>query len=231
MQEKIWIWGKHTIESIVKNNTRKIFKILSIKQNFDWINSFNLHIPIELCERRDLDKSFGEHHQGICMLVSQVYFFSLKEWLALQNERSFLLACDLIEDPHNLGAVVRSCAAFGVDGLLVTKIKRAPFNGSLAKSAAGGLELVKIIEVANLANALRVLSDNGFFVLGLDENGSLTWPKAERSVLVLGQEGLGLRELTKKCCDVTIKIDTLSEFSTLNVSVAAGISIAKLLGK
>jgi len=225
----IWLWGWHVLTSIIENNSRKIKKILILEKHYEKVKKIINNVQIEFASENTLNKMFGLNHQGVAIYVEQIKFWELNEWIEKQNHKSFLIACDLIEDPHNLGAIIRTGAAFGANGLLITKKKSAPFLGSLAKSAAGGLEFLDIIQVSNLVNSLQKLQQNNFHVYGLDERGNNIWNKKDKCVLVLGQEGNGLRQLTKKTCDDTISINTKKNFGVLNVSVAAGIAISRLL--
>lgn len=228
----IWVWGWHVFEAILKNKSRKIFKIQILPKYEKKIMEFNLKsIPIEKVDQKYLDKFYGKNHQGIALQVSQIKFLTLKEWIDKQNENSLLVACDLLEDPHNLGAIIRTARALGVDGVLVTERKSAPFNGSLVKATAGALESFDVISVVNLANSLDVLKKFGYIIYGLDHRGVSNWKPNKKNVLVLGQEGNGLRSLTKQKCDSIISIQTKDDFSVLNVSVAAGIIISKFCSK
>ncbi|WP_342262209.1 23S rRNA (guanosine(2251)-2'-O)-methyltransferase RlmB [Alphaproteobacteria bacterium endosymbiont of Tiliacea citrago] len=232
----LWVWGWHVLESITKNRSRKIFKIQLLMQNKEKVenllrNSQNFQkTQIEIVDNNFLNKKYGSQHQGIAMQVSQINFFSLKDWTNKQERKSFLIACDLLNDPHNLGAIIRTCKALGANGILVTNNKSAPFNGALVKATAGALESFDVIMVTNLATSLMFLKKEGFIIYGLDHRGESHWEKADRSVVVVGQEGAGLRDLTKKRCDYTIRIRTKEDFSVLNVSVASGIIVSKFLG-
>ena len=204
----VWIWGNHATKSLIKNRKRKIIKARMLYTKLEEYGKLIEKNKIEIVERKILDQMFGQQHQGIAIVAEQLEFLSLEDWLKKQEQKSLLIACDLIEDPHNLGAIIRTATAFGANGLLVTKTKTAPFEGVLAKSAAGALELLPIIKVSNLACALTRLKKEDFYILGLDENGESNWPIVSRKVLVLGQEGSGLRQLTKRTCDAIISIDT-----------------------
>lgn len=227
----IWVWGWHVFEAIINNKSRKIFKVQILKKYEEKALDIlgNIDPLIEIVDQRYLDKNYGNNHQGIAMQVSQIEFLSLKDWVKKQGKKSFLVACDLLEDTHNLGAIIRTSRALGANGILVTKKKTAPFNGHLVKATAGGLESFDVVQVANLANSLDFLKEEGYTIYGLDHRGSSEWKPQDRSVVVLGQEGNGMRTLTKKKCDVIISIHTQRDFSVLNVSVAAGIIISKFL--
>lgn len=227
----IWIWGWHVLEAIIKNRSRKIFRIQTLKKYEEKIFDIlgDMYTSIEIVDKNHLDINYGKNHQGIAMQVSQINFLLLKDWLKKQGEKSVLIACDLLEDTHNLGAIIRTSRALGASGILVTKKKTAPFNGHLVKATAGGLESFDVIQVGNLATSLDFLRESGYTIYGLDHRGSKEWKVQDRSVIVLGQEGNGMRYLTKKKCDSIISIHTQKDFSVLNVSVAAGIIISKFL--
>lgn len=227
---RVWIWGWHAVNAILLRRSRKIFAIYALNQHFSKISAMT-SLKISVVSLGKMNDMFGRNHQGIAIYVEQIKFWDLNTWLEAQPAKSTLIACDLIEDPHNLGAIIRTAAAFSACGILVTKLKSAPFEGVLSKSAAGGLEFIPIIAVANLATSLKVLQKNGYMVYGLDEGGLMQWDISERNVIVLGQEGRGLRDLTRRSCDVIIGIDTNEEFPTLNVSVAAGIAVSRFLDR
>lgn len=232
--ETIWLYGWHVFESVVNSNSRKIKKIVTTEKNLIKIEKYlkGKNIDVEITNLNSINRFFGHNeHQGIAFLTEQIRFFSLKEWISTQKNSSFLIASDLIQDCHNLGAIIRTAKAFDVSGLLVVNKNSAPFNAALAKSAAGALENFPIIEVSNLSTSLNVLKDNGYKVYGLDQNGKSEWKKSEKIVLVLGQEGSGLRDLTKKTCDDIISINTSENFQVLNVSIASAIAIYEFLGK
>lgn len=249
MQKNIWIWGKHAVFNALKKRAKFVQKIfLSTqmekqiviecqKHSID-LNKISQKAFIEIIPKIKMDQQFGPQHQGIAIQIEQIKFWNLNEWIETQGHISTLIACDIIEDPHNLGAIIRTAAAFKANGVLVTKDKQAPFEGTLAKSACGGIEFINIVQVVNLATALDVLKKENYIIYGLDENGSKNWPEKDknnnisnrnltnRNVIILGQEQNGLRALTKKRCDFIISIPTSPEFPTLNVSVSAGIALA-----
>lgn len=236
--EYVWLWGWHTVQAALKKRGGQVSKIYLTKEDKERSSFINSHTKIkpEIIPAKKMDALFGSSHQGIAIYIKQIKFWGLKEWLATNTGPANIVACDLLEDPRNLGAIIRTSAAFGVSAILVTNLKSAPFEGALAKSAAGALEYIPIIQVVNLSTALQVLQQNYFSVFGLDEGGQYDIADIEkvrntRNVIVLGQEGAGLRKLTKQNCDATISISTRKEFPTLNVSVAAGIAISRFLGK
>ncbi len=163
-------------------------------------------------------------HQGIALDVEPLPPVALDEI----DDAAMLLVLDQVTDPHNVGAALRSAAAFGASGLVMTERHSPPLHGVLAKSASGALDLVPVILVKNLAQSLAELGERGFLRVGLAEQGSealetasLTRPLA----LVLGAEGRGLRQLTRTHCDLVCRISTHSALASLNVSNAAAVAL------
>ena len=133
---------------------------------------------------------------------------------------------DGVEDPHNLGAVIRTAHAAGAGAVIVPERRAAGLTETVAKAAAGALEHLPVVQVVNISQTLRSLKDEGWFVYGLDEKGPLSydavdWP--DRTVVVMGAEGKGLHDLVKKNCDALVRIPMAGKIASLNVSVATGI--------
>jgi 23S rRNA (guanosine2251-2'-O)-methyltransferase len=162
-------------------------------------------------------------HQGV------VAFGAEKEYAELDDvaaKASMLVVLDGVEDPHNLGAIVRTAHAAGAGGVVIAERRAVGLTETVAKSAAGALEHLPVARVGNVNQTLRSLKDQGFFIYGIDERGetsfdSVNWP--ERSVIVLGAEGKGLHDLVRKNCDALIRIPMAGKIASLNVSVAAGV--------
>lgn len=254
MRNMVWIWGVHAVIAALENRIEKVEKIFITEKYrqkiYDILSKKRpgicqqkkedplSRISIEIIPMQKLDQLFGQNHQGIAIYIEQIKFWQLNEWITAQmQENSLLIACDLIEDPHNLGAIIRTAAAFNANGILITANKQAPFNGTLFKSAAGGIEHIPIVQVVNLATSLKVLQKEYYMIFGLDGTGVQDWQpflkknKINKNVLIFGQEGKGLRDLTKKSCDMLLAINTNENFPVLNVSVAAGVAIARFSGR
>jgi 23S rRNA (guanosine2251-2'-O)-methyltransferase len=175
---------------------------------------------------KDLDRMLGEDtvHQGILVEADPLPALALDD---LPDAR-LLVVLDQITDPHNVGAILRSAAAFGADGLVMTAHHSPPLDGALAKAASGGLEHVPVVLVPNLARALAQAGDLGFTCYGLDSGGSASldeMPAAGRVALVLGAEDRGLRRLTTEHCDAICALKTVGPVASLNVSNAAAIAL------
>jgi 23S rRNA (guanosine2251-2'-O)-methyltransferase len=150
------------------------------------------------------------------------------------SERALVLALDQITDPHNVGAIVRTAAGFGVEAIVTTARHSPTATGVLAKAASGGLEHVPFLVVRNLAEALITLGERGFRRVGLDSEGAVDLsevPATRPTILVLGAEGKGLRQRTRDCCDVVARLDMPGAIKSLNVSNAAAIALYALSGR
>ena len=166
-------------------------------------------------------------HQGLYLETDALPTLDLD---ALPDD-ALLLALDQVTDPHNVGAIVRTAAAFGATGIITTARHSPAFTGVLAKAASGGLEHVPLVVVRNLGDALLALGERGVRRIGLDSDGSvpLTEIRGQApTVLVLGAEGRGLRQRTRACCDVVVRLDLPGAIRSLNVSNAAAIALYAL---
>ncbi len=169
-------------------------------------------------------------HQGVVAFVRERSFLDLEDLLALPVRDGaggrFFLALDSVEDPHNLGALLRSADGAGVDGILVPERRSAPLTGTVAKTSAGASEHVRIARVTNLTRALEAMKKTGVWIIGLDERGTPDYTDfAFRGdcCLVLGSEGTGLHDLVKRTCDYLLRIPMAGSVSSLNVSVAGAV--------
>jgi 23S rRNA (guanosine2251-2'-O)-methyltransferase len=164
-------------------------------------------------------------HQGLLLEAEPLAPLDISEL----PERGFVVALDQVTDPHNVGAIVRTCAAFAVDALLTTERHSPEFSGLLAKAASGGLEHVPVCSVVNLSRALEELGEMGYWRVGLDSDAAEVFgakPLTRPLVLVLGAEDKGLRRLTREKCDVLARLELPGAIKSLNVSNACAIALA-----
>jgi len=180
--------------------------------------------PLRFEDRGALDRLAGvKSHQGVVALGAEKKYAQLEE---IAPAAELLVVLDGVEDPHNLGAIVRTAHAAGANAVIIAERRAAGLTETVAKAAAGALEHIPVVQVVNINQTLRELRDEGYFIYGLDEKGDLTynavnWP--ERTVIVMGAEGKGLHDLVKRNCDALVRIPMAGKIASLNVSVATGI--------
>lgn len=183
-------------------------------------------IPVRFEPRATLDRnSESSAHQGVVAVTGAYHYASLE---AVIPNAQMLVVLDGVEDPHNLGAIVRSAHAAGVSAILVPERRAAPMNDAASKAAAGALVHMPVVKIGNVAQTLESLKQQGFWIYGLDERGDYDYDKVEfiaPSVLVIGGEGHGIHQLVAKHCDFLVNIPLAGQISSLNVSVATGIAL------
>jgi 23S rRNA (guanosine2251-2'-O)-methyltransferase len=222
------IYGTHAVEAALANPRRKVRAIhatANAAQRVEHLLRGKLP-EIRTVSPKDLDRMLGEDtvHQGILIEAEPLDERAIDEL----GEARLLLVLDQITDPHNVGAILRSAAAFGVDALVMTARHSPPLHGALAKAASGALEHVPVVLVPNLARVLAEIGERGFTRLGLDSGGAVAleeYPAADRLALVLGAEDRGLRRLSAENCDAICALTTFGPIASLNVSNAAAIAL------
>ena len=181
-------------------------------------------IPVRFELREVLDRtSKGVSHQDVIAFGAAHRYVELDE---ISGHANLLVVLDGVEDPHNLGAVIRTVHASGATAVVVPERRSAPLTETVARAAAGALEYLPVVRVTNVTRSLEELKQRGFWIYGLDERGDVQYDRVEYSMpaaIVLGREGKGLHENVKKHCDFLVSIPMAGEVSSLNVSVAAGI--------
>ncbi|HEX9188509.1 MAG TPA: 23S rRNA (guanosine(2251)-2'-O)-methyltransferase RlmB, partial [Vicinamibacteria bacterium] len=188
-----------------------------------------LGIPIRFEMRETLDRmSAGVPHQGVIAVVSEKPVLSLEGLLDAAHDPALLVVLDGVEDPRNLGAILRTAEAAGADGVLLPERHSAGLSETVARASAGALEHVRVARVGNLVQALEALKARGVWVVGFDAAGTERWDAVDLSrpvALVLGGEGRGIRRLVREHCDHLVSIPHFGHVSSLNVSVAAGVAL------
>ncbi len=171
----------------------------------------------------------GHRHQGVLAYVAPVEYAELEDILKAAEERGeapFLLLLDELEDPHNLGALLRTADATGVHGVLIPKHRSVPLNATVAKTSAGAIEYVPVARIGNISQTLKALKEKGFWVAGADMDGAQAYNEADLTgalVLVVGSEGRGMSRLTKEACDFIVSMPMVGRINSLNASVAGSI--------
>lgn len=227
-EDGVILYGWHAVHEALANPVRQ-FKSLLVTENAARRLAEVFHnLPIEptIVRPSEIDRrvSADAVHQGLLLYAESLPALTVED---LASE-SLILVLDQITDPHNVGAIIRTACAFGVDAILTTARHSPAATGVLAKAASGGLEHVPFVVVRNLAGALQTLVERGYQCIGLDSEGSqsLASVSVRRPLaLVLGAEGKGLRQLTRERCTVLARLDVTGPIKSLNVSNAAAISL------
>lgn len=224
-----WLYGLHAATAALANPQREVKRVLLTRNAADKLVLEKRHPRPETAEPAALEKLLGPDavHQGIALQVKPLESPEIHE---LPHECPILLL-DQVTDPHNVGAILRSAAAFGADAVVVLKHGAPREGGAMAKAAAGALDLVPLVTATNLVAAIEELKKAGYWVAGLDGEATQTLADAKlsaKTALVLGSEGRGLRRLVGEHCDLLVKLPILPQMESLNVSNAAAIALYEL---
>lgn len=238
-QQKLWFYGTHTCTAILNNPERTIFEIVySHPKILERLDSQNLPASVKLrqADKSWFDAKFGTDavHQGFAICAHSLPDYSIIDLSHESEQNQLVIILDQVSDPHNVGAIIRSAAAFNTKAIVMTDRHAPDETSTLAKSASGALELVPMMRYANLAQAIRDLKDIGFWTYGFAESGSTSLGETKFSgkvALIMGAEGSGIRDLTRKNCDFLIRLETGNAFSTLNVSNAAAIAMYQVFSQ
>lgn len=186
-------------------------------------------IPVKYADSRKLDKLCGgAAHQGVAAFAAAHDYAELDDIFNLAQSRGespFIVICDGLEDPHNLGAILRTAEAAGVHGVIIPKRNSVTLNYTVAKTSAGAIEYVPVVKVTNIADTIDTLKDRGVWVFGADMDGT-PWTELDftgSAALVIGSEGRGLSKLVREKCDFIASLPMKGRINSLNASVAAGI--------
>jgi 23S rRNA (guanosine2251-2'-O)-methyltransferase len=182
------------------------------------------HIPVRFEPRDQLDRlAQGSAHQGVVAIGRSFVYGTVTE---IPDSAKLVVILDGVEDPHNLGAIIRTAHCAGADAIVIPERRSAGITDTVTKAAAGALEYLPIIRVVNLSRTLEELKKRRFWIYGLDERGTESYDRVDYGVptgLVLGSEGEGLHDLVRRHCDALVRIPLAGRISSLNVSVAAGV--------
>lgn len=229
---RVRLFGSHAVEAALGNLLRPLHRLLATENAERRLAEAirTRGIAAERTTPGELDRLLGADtvHQGLLLEADPLPEPQLSELVERASHAGPLVLLDHVTDPHNAGAVLRSAAAFGAAGVIMTRRHSPPLNGVLAKSASGALDLVPVLTVQNLARTMLDLKELGFRLIGLEGTSDARLEEetfAGRSALVLGAEGKGLRKLTAETCDRLVSITTGGPLASLNVSNAAAVAL------
>jgi 23S rRNA (guanosine2251-2'-O)-methyltransferase len=223
------LWGKHAVAAALDNPERKVLRAWATREASAFMQ-FPKDVPITIAEAPDLGRLVPHDapHQGVVIEVEPLEEAWLDELITDVPEGAVLLVLDQVTDPHNVGAILRSVAAFGAVGIVTQDRHSPPESGVVAKAASGALERVPWVRVVNLARALEEIGDAGFWRIGLAGDAETDLKDAlgsSRIALVLGAEGAGLRPNTREHCDAVARLPITDAVESLNVSNAAAVAL------
>lgn len=221
------MYGKHAVFAAINNNNRNIEKIYCLEKTFLEFKNKLHNFNAEIVSADFINKKIGagQPHQGILALVHSVFLNNINE-LDLAKNIDRVVILDQITDPQNIGAIIRSAAAFGITKLILPADNTPEENAAIAKAASGSLELVQIVKVTNIKTTIEILKRKDFWIAGLDLDGKdnlLSLAEFNKIAIIIGSEGKGMRRLTTESCDFLIKIPISSKVESLNASNAASI--------
>ena len=222
-------WGKHAVAAALDNPDRKVTRAWATREAAG-LMQFPKDVQVTLADVADLGRLVPHDapHQGVVIEAEPLEDVWLDGVIADAPDRAVLLVLDQVTDPHNVGAILRSAAAFGAIGIVTQDRHSPPESGALAKSASGALERVPWVRVVNLARALEEIGDAGFWRIGLAGEAEMELKDAlgsPRVALVLGAEGPGMRPNTREHCDALARLPISDSIESLNVSNAAAVAL------
>ena len=226
------IYGRNVAEEYLKYNSKKIKKII-IQEGFDEknINSLleKVKIPVNFKKKHELDRLAEGVHQGIILDVMDYEYYPFDK--VIDSDRKFVVILDHLEDPHNLGAIIRTSEAAGVDAIIIPQNREVQINATVMKTSVGTLSKVNVSRVSNVVQAMDKLKKNGFWIVGtaMDGEDYRNINYDGKIALVIGNEGNGMSRLVRENCDFIASIPMYGEVNSLNASVASGIMIYEVV--
>lgn len=231
-----YVYGRNTVltKLRVPGVVLRLYLSSNVKEIVDLAHKNK--IEIEWSNNAYLSSLVKGSHQGVVALVHDYRYCDFDQLLMGldMNSNPLLVMCDGLEDPHNLGAILRTCEACGVSGVIIGKNRQVAVTDTVAKVAQGAVDLVKISRVTNLVNTIKRLKEYGFWIVGCDNCESSDYrlvPSDRPLVLIVGSEGRGISRLVLNECDYRVKIFMLGQINSLNVSVATGILLYSIMEK
>ncbi len=232
-----YVYGKNVVKRLLEDKT-KIYE-LYLSYNDDSIIKLAKSLNIKLIrqDRKQLDKLVGtDNHQGIIAKIDEYKTVEVSDILKKvpESEYGLIIVLDELEDPHNLGAILRSADAVGAHGVIIKKHNQVGLTPTVAKVSAGAINTVLVSSVTNISMTLKDLKDKGYWIVGTDMENAQDYRKLKYDmniVVVIGNEGKGISPLVKKQCDFMVKLPMRGKISSLNASVATGILLYEIYNK
>lgn len=222
----MYIYGKNVINEVISSETKikgaYIYKNFRDTSVISYLKSKN--VSIKYLEKYELDKMVDGNHQGIVLAVSDYEYADIDEII---HDNGFLVILDHLEDPHNFGAIIRTCEAAGVDGIIIPRDRSVSVNSTVMKVSAGALSNMRVCMVTNIRSTMDYLKKKGYWIIGTDMQGD-DYSKLDykgNTCIVIGNEGSGMSDIVRKSCDFIASIPMSGSINSLNASVACGIVV------
>lgn len=230
----MYVYGKNVAKEIISNNRKikKAYLSLNLKDSKIDEDLKSMNVAINYLNNHEMDKLEKKNHQGIILEIPDYEYLSEKDMFDKMPDNPFIIILDHLEDPHNFGAIIRTCEAAGVDFIIIPKNRSVSVNSSVMKTSTGALDNVNIVEVTNLNNTINKLKKSGVWIVGTDMENSVSYETIDYKVpvaIIIGSEGFGMSNLVKKNCDFIANIPMYGKINSLNASVAAGIMIYEVI--
>lgn len=228
------IYGKNAVCEALKIK-KNIRKICLTKQNLSLIKQYGVSNSIvEVMELNQMNKLFDGVHQGIVAYVDEYQYISIDQVIKKHNDQTdvCLAILDGLEDPHNLGAILRTADATLIDGIIIPKNRSVSLNSTVAKVSTGAIEHIDVVQVTNLNQTITELKKYGYWIIGLEMDGSIDYRKQDyhgKIAIVIGSEGKGISRLVKDNCDFLVHIPMHGHVTSLNASVSASVLFYEVL--
>lgn len=226
-----YIYGKNTVLEAL-NGKKRVYMLYLARNSKDTSivkKAQEQHIECRFVNAQEFDKMVGKvNHQGVVASVEGYRYYSIDEICEAipANKQPLLVMLDGLEDPHNLGAILRTADAMGVDGVIISKNRSVSLNGTVAKVSTGAIDYVKVAQVTNLARTLEDLKQRGYWIVGCDNDQSQDYRKVDYNMpvcIVIGSEGKGISRIVKKQCDFKVVLPMIGHVTSLNASVATAV--------
>lgn len=224
------VFGRNVARDLLKNNS-SIKKVI-LQDNFNEKDIIDLikkrNIKVENKSKREIDHLIDGVHQGIILSIPEYQYNNIES----SYDDDIVVILDHIEDPHNFGAIIRTCEAAGIKSIIIPKNRQVQINSTVMKTSVGTLDNMNVISVSNLSYAIEKLKANGFWIYGTALDDSVDYRTVDYSgkiAIVVGNEGTGISKSILKSCDFLIKIPMYGKTNSLNASVAAGITIYEVI--
>lgn len=235
-RQEVWLYGHHAVAAALANPARKVLRLIGTTEALSKLAEDRNILKesmakARVCSRRDVDAAVGEDavHQGIAILVRPLEHDIVDVLEAAgTKDNACIMVLDQVTDPHNVGAILRSAAAFGASAVIAPDRHAPDENGAMAKSASGALDKIAYVKATNLVRALEQVKEHQFWLVGLDADASQNLGQLKlggKIALVLGAEGEGLRRLVRETCDHIARLPMAGDMESLNVSNAAAVAL------